>query len=290
MSMIAWNCRGLGAAATIRKLGDIVRDERPLLVFLSKTKCGKFRIDCIKERLGMFGVGIPAKGKSGGLALLWDKSVCVQLRSFSSNHIDADVITDCESVNWRFTGFYGEPDVTRRKTTWELLKRLSMQSDAPWLCVGDYNEVLFQYKKTGALRQQWQMNDFRLALEQSGLSDLGFRGPLFTWCNRREHPHTILARLDRACGNASWLARFPTTTVTHHLSPYFDHAILVIYRDRLDTTVRTKKKSRFRFEAKWLQSEECGVVVEEACDGVTEVDPNYRLWLKVQACRVRLLQ
>ena len=43
---------------------------------------------------------------------------------------------------WRFTGFYGEPRRERRHRSWELLHFLSNQSSAPWLCAGDFNEIL----------------------------------------------------------------------------------------------------------------------------------------------------
>ncbi|KAL0302936.1 UNVERIFIED_CONTAM: hypothetical protein Sradi_6161700 [Sesamum radiatum] len=150
-----------------------------------------------------------------------------------------------------------------RELVREILKRLSTQSDAPWLCIGDYNKILFQYEKTGTQRHQWQMNDFRRALEQCDLSDLGFQGPMFTWCYRRSHPNTVWARLDRACGNVGWMAR---------------------------AQKGRKRKLQFRFEAKWLQSEECGVVVQEAWNIEAESDPNSCLWRKIQSCRLRLLQ
>lgn len=44
---------------------------------------------------------------AGGLALLWRKDVDVNLLSYSTNHIDADVALPGEESRWRFTGFYG---------------------------------------------------------------------------------------------------------------------------------------------------------------------------------------
>ncbi|KAL0413236.1 UNVERIFIED_CONTAM: hypothetical protein Sradi_1525300 [Sesamum radiatum] len=82
----------------------------------------------------------------------------VQLRSFSLNHIDVDVLSESRTANWRFTGFYGQPDASRHRLVWEKLRLLSNQSDAPWLCAADYNEVLFQHEKTGGDRPQWQMD------------------------------------------------------------------------------------------------------------------------------------
>ncbi|KAK3205406.1 hypothetical protein Dsin_019452 [Dipteronia sinensis] len=53
------------------------------------------------------------------------------------------------------------------------------------------------------------MSDFSEAVEDCGLSDMGFRGPIFTWSNKREGSAMISERLDRvACGSLldSWNA------------------------------------------------------------------------------------
>ncbi|KAL0416624.1 UNVERIFIED_CONTAM: hypothetical protein Slati_3494300 [Sesamum latifolium] len=130
-------------------------------------------------------------GRSGCLALLWNKDMVVQLYSFSNNHIDVDILDGTSIANWRFTGFYGELDASRRREVWEKLIRLSRQSDAPWLCAGDFNEILMQLENTGVPRPMWQIEDFRRALNYSDLIDLGFKGARFTWCNRRQAPETV---------------------------------------------------------------------------------------------------
>ena len=44
---------------------------------------------------------------------------------------------------WRIIGFYGNPEAYRRKESWEELGALSKKFKLPWLCYGDYNEILF---------------------------------------------------------------------------------------------------------------------------------------------------
>ncbi|XWS27545.1 hypothetical protein CRYUN_Cryun26dG0125100 [Craigia yunnanensis] len=50
---------------------------------------------------------------------------------------------------WHFTGFYGEPNARKRNESWDLLRRLAEQSDKGWLCVGDFNELLWDHEKIG---------------------------------------------------------------------------------------------------------------------------------------------
>ncbi|KAK3194206.1 hypothetical protein Dsin_025516 [Dipteronia sinensis] len=60
-------------------------------------------------------------------------------------------------------------------------------SSLPWLCIGDFNEVLHSAEKHGGPpRQRRLIEDFREAVDDCELMDMGFRGPGFTWSNRRE--------------------------------------------------------------------------------------------------------
>ncbi|KAL0458750.1 UNVERIFIED_CONTAM: hypothetical protein Slati_0502200 [Sesamum latifolium] len=134
---------------TVQHLGQLIRDNNPSLVFLLETKCSCRFIDSLKRRFDMYGFCVSSKGRSGGLAILWVKSVSVQLQSFSHNHVDTSVqLEECQDW-WRFTGIYGESDNSKRGLTWNLLARLRAQSDRSWLCAGDFNEILDQSKKSG---------------------------------------------------------------------------------------------------------------------------------------------
>uniref|UniRef100_A0A8R7K0T9 Endonuclease/exonuclease/phosphatase domain-containing protein n=1 Tax=Triticum urartu TaxID=4572 RepID=A0A8R7K0T9_TRIUA len=60
---------------------------------------------------------------------------------------------------------------------WEGMKRLKAQDDLPWLVVGDFNEVLWDYEHLSETpRSHGQMIAFRDVLEACDLSDLGFSG------------------------------------------------------------------------------------------------------------------
>ncbi|KAL0462483.1 UNVERIFIED_CONTAM: hypothetical protein Slati_0135900 [Sesamum latifolium] len=144
---------------------------------------------------------------------------------------------------------------TRKRGFWvsgKVVKRvveLDLQSDALCLCVGDFSEILYQYEKTEAHRPQWQINYFGGALERSDLCGLGYRGPLYTWCNRPATPDTVWAQLDRACGNSGCCVQFQDTTVNHKPVPYLNHSMLVICLDSEGGTWRTWRKPQFMFKA-----------------------------------------
>ena len=46
-------------------------------------------------------------------------------------------------------GIYGHPEANQKKHTWTLLRRLADLVVSPWLCFGDFNEVLNLNEKMG---------------------------------------------------------------------------------------------------------------------------------------------
>ncbi|KAL0403557.1 UNVERIFIED_CONTAM: putative mitochondrial protein [Sesamum radiatum] len=125
---------------------------------------------------------------------------------------------------------YGASEVSQRTSTWHLLSKLASQSSRMWLCSGDYNEILDHGEKEGgSLRPAWQIQNFRNALQENDLHDLGHSGTPFTWCNNQMQPLTIRERLDRACGNSEWIQAFPKTSVHHLDCSCSDHKPLLIY-------------------------------------------------------------
>ncbi|XP_074306422.1 uncharacterized protein LOC141641666 [Silene latifolia] len=103
-----------------------------------------------------------------------------------------------ETGDWRVTGFYGWPVVADRHLSWKLLRILGSQSSLPWMCIGDYNEILFADEMKGGQRAQWQMNNFREAVDNCGLADISFEGYKFTWDNGQAGEDNRQSRIDRA--------------------------------------------------------------------------------------------
>ena len=63
-----------------------------MVVLLSEIKRSKVEMEEIGRQFGhFFGVYVDAKGRAGGLALLWNKSVHLNILSYSSHHIDVEI-------------------------------------------------------------------------------------------------------------------------------------------------------------------------------------------------------
>ena len=166
---------------------------------------------------------VPRKNLSGGLALLWMNDIDLRIHTFSPWHINVVVNPGIDDA-WYFMGFYGAPKVANQEDSWSVLRHLSSQFNLPWVCIGDFNEITkLSEKLGGALRPEFQMQNFRDCLDVCGLKDLGYSGLPYTWCNRRFGGQVGWVRLDRALATPDWLLKFPTARL-HHLSALsFDH-------------------------------------------------------------------
>jgi exonuclease III len=155
MIILSWNYRGLGNLRTIHDLRRMVKEKNPNLVFVMETKLQKNKMEGIRMKLGFDNMFVvDCVGKSRGLALFWGEEIRVEIQNFSHRHINAIIRSHPHSLDWKFTGFYGHPEVAKCHVAWELMKYLAKLQPFPWMCVGDFNEVMTMLKKSGGnLRQ-----------------------------------------------------------------------------------------------------------------------------------------
>ncbi|KAK9683880.1 hypothetical protein RND81_10G171700 [Saponaria officinalis] len=207
------------------------------------------------------GMEVDSLGRSGRLAFMWRKDITVFFRSASAHHIDFDVREN--GAEWRITGFYGWPAIADRVLSWQLLRLLSTEGDSPWLCIGDFNEILYSTEMKGGSRPQWQMNNFREAADVCGLRDVDFEGLEFTYDNGQEDEANRQSRLDRAMANDTWMEMFPREKLIHLDREGSDHApIKLILNYRLDVGVNSRKL--FRFEHIWVGEDGCEETIRRA--------------------------
>ena len=92
MSVLAWNCRGLGTPPAICTLTEEVKKQNPVVVFLAETKANTERMKGFQQKIGLTqGIIVPSDGMSGGLAMLWREGSNTRFKSCSHSHIDVVV-------------------------------------------------------------------------------------------------------------------------------------------------------------------------------------------------------
>lgn len=134
-------------------LRKLVQRWDPDFVFFLETKQKKRSMEKKKMSVGFInGLVVPSSGRSGSLAMLWRKEIFVDIQSYLGRHIDA-IVTEDSGFKWWITGFYGNPEVHRGKELWDLLKALNKKVNFPWLCFGDFNEIVSMEEKMGGARR-----------------------------------------------------------------------------------------------------------------------------------------
>lgn len=194
----------------------------------------------------------------------------MEIMNYSLCHINAKIQLVGSDFQWKFIGFYGHPYHAFRSESWQLLAHISQDSPRDWMCTGDFNEIVCLSEKFGgAFRSENQMDSFRSTLVDYGRRDLGYRGPKFTWSNKRDSVDFIKERLDRALATGSWCARFSEVYVEVLVARSSDHRPLWI---RFKPVVLT-----------------CGTVINETwCSGGSVDTPMARATHRLEACKQAL--
>ncbi|XP_074361401.1 uncharacterized protein LOC141701666 [Apium graveolens] len=190
-------------------------------IFLIETIAVASRIEDLRIKLGFSQYfAVDCRGCSGGLAIFWKSSVDCSVTGYSRNHVDV-VFNENNIQKWRLTCFYGFPNRSQRKQSWELICRLSNLSNLPWCIMGDFNDILYSTDKKGLHpHPDYLMRGFRNTLDESELTEVELQGGCFTWENSRGKENWVQEKLDRAFTTLRWWNLFPlcklgviTTTV-----------------------------------------------------------------------------
>lgn len=242
----------------------MVRDQVPTVCFLMETRLDREGFDYHCKELpfqNKFIVKKPTGG--GGLALIWKEEVKLEVINYTEHHILARVVEEV-GFEWILTCFYGWPEASHKYKSWVLLNHLCSFVDGPWCCIGDFNAILHSSEKQSRFPPPFkQMDDFRSALDECSLADLGFVGYPFTWNNKRPGLENTKKRLDRVVANTAWKEKFQETLVIHLFSHASDHRPVLLHAR---TVLRNRGRSTraFRFEEAWLTQDDYESVIRDA--------------------------
>lgn len=208
---------------------------------------------------------VDRNGLGGGLALLWGADVNVNITSYNPYHIDAVVSSECGLV-WRCTRIYSHLELSKKHNTWTLLKRLANFSSYPWCCFGDFNEVMHMYEKSGGNEKNVNVViEFREVVQNCNLIDIGCKGYLYTWSNRRFGTNYIEEWLDRFLYSKDWGNKFQDFTAANLINWVSDHCPIVLEFKERCKKLRTVSRlfPRDHYEDMWSSYEDCRSIIRD---------------------------
>ncbi|CAA7043734.1 unnamed protein product [Microthlaspi erraticum] len=244
-----WNVRGLNEVSKHRPLRNWMYSRSVSFGALLETHVGEVNIGRVLSDLGPQWslVSNYEFSELGRIWLIYKDPVVVRVLFKDQQSITCEVQLQNEEP-FIYTAIYASNLEDERKLLWESIKdtHISFQlSQRVWIVNGDFNEITYPFETFNPFchRSTREMQDFRDCLAVSGLFDLSFQGPQFTWSNHRiEDP--IAKKLDRCLINGAWLHRYPASHCFFESPEFSDHCPCLI---RLSTPSPSFGSRHFRF-------------------------------------------
>ncbi|XP_075101794.1 uncharacterized protein LOC142177223 [Nicotiana tabacum] len=124
----------------------------------------------------------------------------------------------------------------------------------------DLNVIWDEEEKFGGLPVSLnEENDFRHCMNTYNLTDMGFKGSIYTWWNGRAEEDCIFKRLDRVFANMELQQLWPGLEITHLSKIGSDHCPLLLTYNPDSVPI----KKSFRFLKFWTEHESYKIVVKE---------------------------
>ncbi|XP_048604770.1 uncharacterized protein LOC125582228 [Brassica napus] len=148
--------------------------------------------------------------RKGRIWVLWSPQMRVTPVFKSDQMITVSVLAEGETEEFLCSFVYAENTIERRKELWDDIKahqNSPMFRNKEWIIMGDFNDILEEDEHSNhqvAGLSTPGMRDFEEVIQYCSLTDMGYQGPKFTWCNKREEG-IICKKLDRILVNETWL-------------------------------------------------------------------------------------
>ena len=275
MNVFVWNIQGAGSGETLNILREHIRMHRPSIVALVETRISRRRAQAVCDKIGFRNCfRVEAQGFQGGIWVLWNSDeIGVAVRNSHEQFVTVEVQPH-DRMSWLLTIVYASPHTQHRDILWQKLQQFASVHDKPWLLAGDFNETIsLEERNHGVPEMLRRCKRFKHWIENTGLIDLGFSGPNFTWARGMSSATRKEARLDRALYNIEWRRRFQDGCVRHLLQAGSDHSPLLIVTGGFALAKLPNKP--FWFLAAWATHDQFETVVKE------NWDPSFSLMSKL---------
>lgn len=124
---------------------------------------------------------------AGGLAIMWDEEVKVEVEGSTGELINVKCTDLHRGDLMRISFLHASTKFQERLRHWRDVKNSNYLSPLPWLCIGDFNEILYHWEKVGCREvDRYRIAAFRSFIDDCSLMDIESKGCTYTWANNRE--------------------------------------------------------------------------------------------------------
>ncbi|KAL6493346.1 hypothetical protein OROGR_033105 [Orobanche gracilis] len=203
----------------------------------------------------LFGFDNVISNTNNHIWIFSDKDTNISVLESRDQFLHVSVLHNSSPNPFNLSVVYGKNTKIERRDLWEALLSVR-QFHVPWMVGGDFNIVLHPSEKRGDNPPiPSDMEEFRDATLDCGLSDGGYVGSPFTW-----YSNNIWQRLDRVLFSSEWYNSFPNCVVRHLPRHKSDHNALLCEFN----SGGAKQASSFRFQNMWTKHHKFLEVVRES--------------------------
>lgn len=247
MHALIWNIRSMNTKRAFERLVNMNRQHHFKFIGPMEPMQKKKKIERYRRKLGIMQAFANVSNK------IW---------AFVDEDHQVEVIIDMhQQLTLKLTNMdtyrsfivifvYAKCTIIERIELWDSLFALARDMFIPCLIGGDFNFIWDRKEKFGGLLVSVnEVDDFRHCMNTCNVTDLGFKGSIYTWWNGRAEEDCIFKRLDRCFANIDFQQVWPALQITHLSKIGSDHSPIFISCN--PNSIPFKKA--FRFFHFWIK-------------------------------------
>ncbi|XP_027096071.1 uncharacterized protein [Coffea arabica] len=200
INFLFWNIRGISRTPNFQRLKRLIDELSIPLLAICEPKTSPCDIHLIGARLKM---ECWLVNSHGSIWVFFQKSFTCDRVGESAQHLSLKVTSQLLPSPVYVSFVHAKSTEQERTLLWTNLLAEN-PSDCPWMVMGDFNAIVSTDEKRGGLPFRVDEGmELRTFMSLAGVSDAGFSGSPFTWCNNRGGLARIWKRLDRVLVNQS---------------------------------------------------------------------------------------
>ena len=286
MIVACWNIRGFSTPLKHNGVKHLIKKHAIDVLGLLETKISMEKLQWIMYHRfpNWMQVNNFSSHGAGRILVIWNP-MKVSLVSIETNAqaMHCKISCNISKVSFFVSFIYGFHSIVARRPLWENLKVHGSQLMAPWMVLGDFNNVLHDGERVnGADISSYEVRDFSDCCQQVGLSDLQSLGCRLTWTNGR-----VWSKIDRVLVNHYWLQE------GHYGSAHFwpsgclsDHSPVIV---SLFDNFQSSRKP-FRFLNMWADHSDFQGLVGSTWSSNVLGTKQFQLCKKLKSLKVHLKQ
>ncbi|GMI90163.1 hypothetical protein HRI_002685600 [Hibiscus trionum] len=246
----------------------MVQIQKPDIVAVVEPRISGVTTDNFIQRSGFdSSYRVEASGFSGRIWVLWKPSVRLDILVVSSQFVHGWCPDFLGRKIFFITFIYASPNHSKRSALWDQMRALEPAQGTTWTLGGDFNVIASLLKRRGGSRSRLgvceKFNDF---LFDSGLLDMGFHRPHFTW-----ERGDFLQRLDRCLCNEAWYDVHPASEVIHLPKLGSGHRLILLDSGN---GIETSSERPYHYLTAWNEHSNFQRLVKETWREDRHIDDN----------------